>query len=271
VTAAARHETAELARAIRRDSLVAIHAAQSGHPGGSLSCADVLARLFGQELRGLGGDDPARDRFVLSKGHAAPALYAAAAGVGLADRELLTTLRRPGSPFQGHPDRRFAPWVETSTGSLGQGFSVAIGLALGLRHQGLPARVYALLGDGELQEGEVWEAAMSASHFGLANLCAVVDYNKLQSDATNAEIMALEPLGDRWRSFGWHVVELDGHDHDEVAAAFDEARTTLDRPTVLIAHTVKGKGVSYMEGIPAWHGSVALRDEELAAALEELA
>jgi transketolase len=271
VTATARHETAELARAIRRDSLVAIHAARSGHPGGSLSCADLLAHLFGQELEGLGTDDPGRDRFILSKGHAAPALYAAAAGVGLADPELLTTLRQPGSPFQGHPDLRFAPWVETSTGSLGQGFSVGVGLALGLRHQGLAGRVYVVLGDGELQEGEVWEAAMSAAHFGLANLCAVVDYNKLQSDAANEQIMRLEPLDERWRSFGWHVVELDGHDPGEIAAAFVEARATGDRPTVLIAHTVKGKGVSTMEGIPAWHGSVTLRDEELAAALEELA
>jgi transketolase len=270
VTAASRHETVELARTIRRDSLIAIHAAQSGHPGGSLSCADLLAHLAGRELRGLGSDDPGRDRLILSKGHAAPALYAAAAGVGLADRGLLTTLRQPGSPFQGHPDLRFAPWVEASTGSLGQGFSVGLGLALGLRHQGLGSRVYVLLGDGELQEGEVWEAAMSAAHFGLANLCAVVDHNKLQSDATNEEIMRLEPLGDRWRSFGWHVVELDGHDHDAIAAAFAEARATVGRPPVLIAHTVKGKGVSAMEGVPAWHGSVALRDEELAAALEEL-
>jgi transketolase len=258
------------ARAIRRDALVAIHAAQSGHPGGCLSAADLLAHLFRSELRGLGSDDPGRDRFVLSKGHAAPALYAAAAAVGLADPALLTTLRQPGSPFQGHPDLRFAPWVETSTGSLGQGFSVGVGLALGLRHQGLAGRVYALLGDGELQEGEVWEAAMSAAHFGLANLCAVVDYNKLQSDATNEQIMRLEPLDERWRAFGWHVVELDGHDLDAIAAAFAEARATGDRPTVLLAHTIKGKGVSVMENVPAWHGSVALRDEELAAALEEI-
>jgi transketolase len=270
MTALSSDTTAETARAVRRDALVAIHAARSGHPGGCLSAADLLAHLFARELRGIGSDDPGRDRFVLSKGHAAPALYAAAAAVGLADRGALTTLRRPGSPFQGHPDLRFAPWVETSTGSLGQGFSVALGLALGLRHQGLDGRVYALLGDGELQEGEVWEAAMSAAHFGLASLCAVVDHNRLQSDDSNAAIMGLEPLAERWRTFGWEAVELDGHDPAEIAAAFAAARETEDRPTVLIAHTTKGRGVSFMEDVPAWHGSVALRDDELARALEEL-
>jgi len=261
-----------MARDIRRLAIAAIHAAGSGHPGGALSAADILAFLYGREL-GLTAQniaDSRRNRFVLSKGHACPALYAAAGLCGLVPLAQTVRLRKLGSIMQGHPHVVDAPWTETSTGSLGQGFSVAIGMALGLRHQQAQARVYALLGDGELQEGEVWEAAMCAAHYGLSNLCAIVDYNKMQSDYLNANIMGLEPLGDKWAAFGWRVEEIDGHDFAAIADAFAAARGEPARPSVIIAHTIKGKGVSYMENVPAWHGSVALRDEETQQALADL-
>jgi transketolase len=253
-------DTRSLARAIRRDSLVQIHRARSGHPGGCLSCADVLAVLYGGAL----GD---QDRLVLSKGHAAPALYAAWANTGRLDRGELDGFRRIGRALQGHPSVAHTPECQTSTGSLGQGLSVALGMALGLRLAGRPGRVFALLGDGELQAGIVWEVAMAAAHHGAANLLAIVDRNGLQSDAATEEILALEPLAERWRAFGWDVQELDGHDHDALAAALAAPRA---RPACVIARTVKGKGVGYMEDAPAWHGSVTLRDDEFAAALEEI-
>ncbi len=263
---------AALANAIRRESLAAIYAAGSGHPGGSLSSADLLAYLWVKELRWHSGNpgDFERDRFVLSKGHACPALYAAVAEVGLIPHRMLLTLRKLGSPLQGHPHVLDTPWVETSTGSLGQGFSAAIGMALGLRYKGSPARVYVMLGDGELQEGEVWEGAMCAGHYKLDNLCGIVDYNKMQSDDLNENIMGLEPLRAKWEAFRWHVIEINGHDFEEMSAAFAEARRTKEKPTIIIAHTVKGKGVSFMEGSPLWHGSVKLRDEELVQALRDL-
>ena len=235
-----------------------IYHAGSGHPGGSLSCADILAALFGAELNvwPSSADDPSRDRFVLSKGHAAPALYAIAAHHGFCDKKAALALRKYGSRFQGHPHIGDLPWVETSTGSLGQGFSVALGMAMGLKLQNSPARVYALLGDGELQEGEVWEAAMCAAHHKLDNLCAIIDYNKLQSDARNEAIMRLEPLAAKWRAFDWAVAEIDGHDIRALLTTLRRAGATRERPSeVIIAHTVKGKGVPYMENIPAWHGS----------------
>ncbi len=254
---------------IRRGTLAAIYAAGSGHPGGSLSAADLLAFLSQVEL--LEDRAPGEHhRFVLSKGHACPALYATAAELGLISHASLRSLRKLGSPLQGHPHVLDTPWVETSTGSLGQGFSVAVGMALGFRHRGESARVYALLGDGELQEGEVWEAAMFSAHHKLGRLCAIVDYNKLQSDNSNANIMGLEPLAEKWAAFGWHVREIDGHDFDAMADAFDQARNTPERPSVVIAHTVKGKGVSFMEGEPPWHGSVKIREEEMRRALEDL-
>ncbi len=262
----------DLSRRIRVGSLTAIHSAGSGHPGGSLSCADLLAYLWGRELS-YSADAPQaqdRDRFILSKGHACPALYAAFAELDLIPAASLTTLRKLGSSLQGHPHVKDIPWVETSTGSLGQGFSVAVGVALGLRHQGGSSRSYVMLGDGEMQEGEVWEAAMCASHYKLDNLCGILDYNKMQTDDLNENIMRLEPLRAKWEAFNWHVIETDGHELEAIASAFEEARRTRLRPTMIIAHTIKGKGVSFMEGSPAWHGSVRLRDQELVRALQDL-
>ena len=260
------------ARDVRRTTIAAIYHATSGHPGGSLSCADILTALYGSELN-LNPSDPItpeRNRFVLSKGHAAPALYATWARFGFMKQQEALSLRKLGSRAQGHPHVGDVPLAETSTGSLGQGFSVAIGMALGLRHQRNAARVYTILGDGELQEGEVWEGAMCAAHHKLANLCAVIDYNKLQSDDRNAAIMGLEPLAQKWRAFGWHTVEISGHDMASIIAAFGEARATDNRPTMIIAHTIKGKGVAYMEDQPLWHGSVKLTREQTETALLSL-
>lgn len=259
--------TAELARiatGIRRDALIQIHGAGSGHPGGSLSCADVLAVLYGGVLR---DDDSVRDRFVMSKGHAAPALYAAWSNTGKLDPAELAGFRKLGRALQGHPHVGATPLAETSTGSLGQGFAVSLGMALGLGLRGEASRVFCLLGDGELQEGLVWETAAAAGHHAPGNLVAMVDWNRLQSDAECETILGLEPLAERWRAFRWEVVEVDGHD---LAAL--ERELTADRtgPVVLLLHTIKGKGVSWMEGVPAWHGSVCLSDDELARALEEL-
>lgn len=266
------NELRELASDIRRLAIVSLYHAGSGHPGGALSASDVLATLYGVELNLWPGkiDNPDRDRFILSKGHAAPALYAAWAACGFFDRNLLRDLRKLGSPLQGHPHVLDTPLAETSTGSLGQGFSVAMGMALGLRKRNCDARVYTLLGDGELQEGQVWETAMCAGHYGLGNLCAIIDYNKLQSDAANESIMALEPLADKWRAFRWHVMEIDGHDLEELSQAFSEARRDRFKPTAIVAHTVKGKGVKYMENVPAWHGSVKLSRDDCVRALSDL-
>ncbi|MCP5432786.1 MAG: transketolase [Alphaproteobacteria bacterium] len=263
---------ARIALEIRRLSLVGIYHAGSGHPGGSLSCADILAALYGAELAISPAEpqDEGRDRFVLSKGHAAPALYAAWAAVGLLDPAQVKSLRKLGSPMQGHPHVLDAPLAETSTGSLGQGFSAAIGMAIGLRHRHIPARVYTLLGDGELQEGEVWEGAMCAAHYRLSNLCALIDYNKLQSDDLNANIMGLEPLADKWRAFGWHVEELDGHDLGALLDALRRASEHGKGPSVLICNTVKGRGVPFMEGKPHWHGSVKIKEDEIFRALAAL-
>jgi len=265
-------QIAEAARFVRRHTIASIYRATSGHPGGALSCADILACLYGAELNVWPStvQDQSRDRFVLSKGHACPALYAIGAYHGFCDKTEALALRKLGSPFQGHPHVRDLPWVETSTGSLGQGFSVAVGMAMGLKMQKLSARAYALLGDGELQEGEVWEAAMCAAHHKLDNLCAIIDYNKLQSDAPNETIMRLEPLADKWRAFGWTVFEIDGHNIPEILSTLHLAASTHDRPSVLIAHTVKGKGVPYMEKSPAWHGSVKLTREQAVEALVAL-
>ena len=267
------HRLRESAQRIRRNALGAIYACGSGHPGGVLSCAGLLAHLCSAELGWYDSDtqnEEDRNRFVLSKGHAAPALYAAAAEAGMIPHRMLSGFRQLGSPLQGHPHVLDTPWVETSTGSLGQGFSASIGMALGLRHRESPARVYAMLGDGELQEGEVWEGAMCAGHFKLDNLCGIVDYNKMQSDDLNENIMGLEPLRDKWEAFRWHVIEIDGHDFDQIEVAFAEARETKGKPTMIIAHTVKGKGVSYMEGSPMWHGSVKLSEDDLTRALRDL-
>ena len=260
------------AKAIRTIAIAAIYHAGSGHPGGCLSSADLLACLYGSELNVWPSerDNPARDRFVLSKGHAAPALYAAGAHFGFCGVNDALSLRKLGSPFQGHPHVCDLSWVETSTGSLGQGFSVALGMALGLKLKRNPARVYALLGDGELQEGEVWEAAMCAAHHKNDNLLAVIDYNKLQSDDRNANIMGLEPLADKFRAFGWDVQEIDGHDLAAILLSFENAGNVTGKPSVVISHTIKGKGIPFMENVPHWHGSVKLSREQAGDSLSAL-
>lgn len=259
-----------LAKQVRADSLYSIWCAGSGHPGGALSCADILCELFFGVSPIGDPPDPARDRFVLSKGHGCPSYYAAAAARGWVRRADLANLRTFESPLQGHPDVSMAPWVETSTGSLGQGFSAALGMALALRHTGRASKVFALLGDGEMQEGQVWEVLMSGAHFRLDNLIAILDYNKLQSDDRNANIMGLEPIVERLSSFGWFVQSIDGHDAEALRAAITAARAEQGRPSFIVAHTVKGKGVSFMEDVPAWHGSVKLSDADFINSLKSL-
>lgn len=263
---------------MRGDIVEMIATAGSGHPGGSLSAADIVATLyFGDVLRHDPADPqwPARDRFILSKGHAAPVLYAALAEAGYFGRDHLATLRRLGSILQGHPDSKKTPGIEVSTGSLGQGLSIACGLAAGLRGGELPENVtddrtvYCLLGDGEIQEGQVWEAAMFAAHMSLGNLVAVVDHNGLQIDGACTEVMCLGTVADKFRAFDWHVAEVDGHDLDQVRDALLAAKAYTDGPSVVIAHTIKGKGVSFMEGEAGWHGK-APSPEQVAAALVEL-
>ncbi len=265
-------ETHELATRARRLQLAAIYHAGSGHPGGSLSCTDLLVWLWQNAYREAVPNDAAGgEQFILSKGHAAPALYAVGAEFGLMTRDEALTLRKLGSPCQGHPHVVDLPWTGASTGSLGQGFSVGVGKALAMKHRKLAGFVTVILGDGELQEGECWEAAMSAAHHKLGNLIAVVDYNKLQSDDWNSAICGLEPLTDKWRSFGWRVLEVDGHDYDELDRVFAEARDGCSpAPTCIIAHTHKGQGVSFMEDSPLWHGSVCLTEEQLRDSLRDL-
>jgi len=262
-----------MCKKIRRHIVEMTGAAGSGHPGGSLSAVEILVALyFGGQLR-HDPDNPSwpeRDRFILSKGHACPVLYAVLAEAGYAPVDELTSLRRLGSRYQGHPDKRFLPVLEASTGSLGQGLSLGIGMALAARLDGSPVRAYVMLGDGEIQEGQIWEAAMFASYHKVDNVCAIVDYNKIQLDGFVKDIMGLEPLADKWRSFGWHVLEINGHDLPAIHAAFDEARSVKQKPSVLIAHTVKGKGVSFMEDNPKFHG-VAPTPQEVELALKELA
>lgn len=265
-------ELAAVAKQLRRHIIEMTGAAKSGHPGGSLSAVEIVAVLYWDVMK----HDPAnpkmpdRDRFILSKGHAAPVLYAAMAECGYTPVETLTTLRQLGSIYQGHPDLRFIPALEASTGSLGQGLSLALGMGCGLKLDGITSRVYVMLGDGEIQEGQIWEAAMFGSFHKVDNVCAIVDYNKLQLDGFVKDIMELEPLAAKWRSFGWHVIELDGHDIEAVQSAFAEAAATTGKPTVLLANTVKGKGVSFMENNPKYHG-VPPSKEEVELALKELA
>ena len=267
-----REDLPEIAARVRRATLESIHAAGSGHPGGSLSAAELLVALYFGEMRHgpAHGAEVDRDRFVLCKGHACPALYAVLAEAGYFSPDELGRLRKLGALLEGHPHIRI-PGIDMTTGSLGQGLSTAAGMALGARLGGWGFRVYALLGDGELAEGQVWEAALFAAHYALDNLVAIIDYNKLQSDDYNRRIMGLEPLLDKWRAFGWESVELDGHDFGAIGRALQRARETRGRPSLLLAHTTKGKGVSFMEGVPAWHGSRAPNEVELALALRELA
>jgi transketolase len=259
------------AKKIRRSIIRMLGEAGSGHPGGSLSAADIVTALYFYVLR-IRPEEPSwpeRDRFILSKGHAAPVLYAALAERGFFPKEELLTLRKLGSRLQGHPDMTKLPGVEMSTGSLGQGLSVANGMALAGKLDGKGYRVYVLLGDGEVQEGMVWEAAMAASHYRLDNLTAILDHNKLQIDGPTSQVMSPEPLAAKWRAFGWHVLEISGHDLGQVLDALEEAKKTKGKPTMIIANTVKGKGVSFMENQVDWHG-VAPKPEQVARALEEL-
>jgi len=266
-------ELQPISRRVRRDIVEMITAAKSGHPGGSLSAVEILVELYFNTMR----IDPAnpkwadRDRFILSKGHAAPVLYSVMAERGYPDapKEKLNTLRQYGSVFQGHPDMRFIPSLEASTGSLGQGLSLGLGMALGARLDGRPSRIYVMLGDGEIQEGQIWEAAMAAAFHKVDNLVAIVDYNHIQLDGFVKDIMEVAPLAEKWRSFGWHVAEIDGHDPRAIRSAFEEAAATKGKPTCLVAHTVKGKGVSFMENNPKFHG-VAPTADELKLALQEL-
>jgi transketolase len=264
-------QLAQHAREMRREIIEMLTESGSGHTGGSLSAADIMAALYFYKLRHRPKDPQwrERDRFILSKGHAAPVLYAALALTGYFDRALLMTLRRIDSPLQGHPSSKTLEGVEVSTGSLGQGLSLATGMALGLRMDGLGSRVYCLLGDGELQEGQVWESAMTAAHYGVDNLCAMVDNNGLQIDGFCCDVMKIEPITDKWKAFGWNVIDIDGHDMGQIVHALDEAETVKGRPTVIVARTVKGKGVSFFEGKAEYHGTTPTR-EEREKALKEL-
>lgn len=265
-------DLAAIAKQIRRHIIEMIGAAKSGHPGGSLSAVEIVTVLYWDVMNHdpANPKKPERDRFILSKGHAAPVLYAAMAEWGYTPVDQLKTLRRLGSIYQGHPDMRFIPTLEASTGSLGQGLSLALGMGLAAKLDGLPSRFYCMLGDGEIQEGQVWEAAMFGAFHKVDNVVAIVDYNKIQLDGFVKDIMPLEPLKEKWESMGWHVIEFDGHDIAAVQKAFAEATATKGKPTCLLANTVKGKGVSFMENNPKWHG-VAPSPEEVELALKELA
>lgn len=254
----------------RMSIIEGVHAAKAGHPGGSLSCVDILTYLYYKELNvdPKNPDMENRDRFVLSKGHAAPALYAVLAEKGFFDKSLIKTLRQIGSILQGHPDMKKIPGVDMSTGSLGQGISCAVGMALSSKHFGSGFNVYTVLGDGEIEEGQVWEAAMFAGNKGLSNLTAFVDYNNLQIDGTVEEVNSPAPIDKKFEAFGWHTIIIDGHNFEEIEKALAEAKT-VDKPVCIIAKTVKGKGVSYMENAVNWHGA-APNDELAAQALEEL-
>lgn len=245
--------------------------AKSGHPGGSLSSVDIITVLFFNQMNidPKNPTSPSRDRFVLSKGHVAPALYSVLAERGYFDKEELKSLRHIGSMLQGHPDMRKTPGVDMSTGSLGQGLSVANGMAMASKLDGAGIRVYCLCGDGELQEGQIWEAAMTASHYKLDNLCLIVDNNNLQIDGKVNEVMSIYPLDEKFRSFGFEVIKIDGHNIQEIIDAFDVAKIIKGKPTVIIANTIKGKGVSYMENEVGWHGK-APKEEEYKKAIEEL-
>lgn len=264
-------ELQKMANEVRKGIVTAVHAAKAGHPGGSLSAADIYTYLYFEEMN-IDPKDPKkadRDRFVLSKGHTAPGLYSTLAHRGYFPVEDLTTLRKLGSYLQGHPCIQHVPGVDMSTGSLGQGISAAVGMALGAKMQNKDFRVYTLLGDGECEEGQVWEACMFAGHRKLDNFCAILDYNGLQIDGKLEDVCSAEPFEDKFKAFRFHVINIDAHDFDQIRAAFKEARETKGQPTVIIAHSIKGKGVSFMEGNADWHGK-APNDEQYAVAMEDL-
>lgn len=255
---------------IRKGAVAAVHAAKSGHPGGSLGIAELLAYLYFEEMH-VDPSNPSwedRDRFVLSKGHTCPAYYAVLAEKGYFPKELLLTFRKPDSILQGHPDMKHIPGVDMTTGSLGQGISAACGMALSGKVRGKNYRVYAIVGDGESEEGEVWEAAMFAAHYRLSNLCVFIDSNGLQIDGPVSDVMNPQPFDEKFKAFGWNVSVIDGHNFDEIAAACEKARSS-DKPYAVICKTVKGKGVSFMENQVSWHGS-APNDEQYAVAVADL-
>ncbi|MFZ7101325.1 MAG: transketolase [Peptococcaceae bacterium] len=261
----------EKAKVIRQHIVKMTGAAGSGHPGGSLSAADIITYLYFKELKVDPRNPhwPERDRFVLSKGHAAPVLYAALAEKGFFPRTDLLSLRKINSSLQGHPDMKKVKGVEMSTGSLGTGFSTSIGMALAAKLDQTANRIYVMLGDGEIQEGQIWEAAMSAAHYKLDNLTGILDYNGLQIDGPISQVMSPEPLADKWRAFGWEVLEIDGHSFAQIEEALNTAKTIKGRPTMIIAKTIKGKGVSFMENQAGWHGS-APNAQQVEQALKEL-
>ncbi len=264
-------ELKKTANEIRKGIVTAVHAAKAGHPGGSLSCADIMTYLYFEEMN-IDPKDPKkedRDRFVLSKGHCAPALYSALAQRGYFPVEELTTLRKLGSHLQGHPCMQHTPGVDMSSGSLGQGASVATGMALSAKMSNYPFRVYTMLGDGELAEGQVWEAAMFAGFKKLDNLVYIIDNNGLQIDGPITEVCDSNPIDKKFEAFNFHVIKINAHDFDEIRAAFKEARETKGMPTAIIAKSIKGKDVSFMENSVAWHG-VAPNDEEYAVAMADL-
>ena len=259
------------ANEVRKGIVTSVHSAKAGHPGGSLSAADLFTYLYFEELN-VDPKDPKkadRDRFILSKGHTAPGLYAALAEKGFFPKEDLITLRHTGSYLQGHPDMKCIPGVDMSSGSLGQGVSAAVGMAIAAKISGDDYRVYTLLGDGEIQEGQVWEAAMLASHHKLDNLLVIVDNNNLQIDGEITKVNSPYPIDKKFEAFNFHVINIDGNDFDQIDAAFKEAKSVKGRPTVIIAKTVKGKGVSFMENQAGWHGK-APNDEEFKIAMADL-
>jgi transketolase len=256
-------ELKKIAKKIRVNILHMLTKSGSGHTGGSLSAADVAVAIYFSKMK-FDPKNPAweeRDRFIMSKGHAAPLIYSIMAEAGYFPMETIDTLRKIESPLQGHPCCQKLPGIEVSTGSLGQGLSVANGMALGLRLDGNPARVFCIMGDGEIQEGQIWEAAMTASHYKIDNLCAVVDYNGLQIDGPVEKIMNINPVHDKWEAFGWHVIDIDGHDMASIVRALDEAENTNGRPSIIIANTTKGKGSSIFEGKVEFHGVTPTQDE----------
>ena len=260
-----------IAREVRKDILKMTSAVNSGHPGGAMSATDIIVTLYYYKMR-HNPEDPKwekRDRFVLSKGHVCPALYSVLARTGYFPFEKLNEFRRIDGDLQGHPDMRKTPGIEISTGSLGHGIGAAVGIALALKLDKSDSRVYCMIGDGEAQEGSVWEATMAASHYNLDNLCVILDNNNLQIDGPVDEIMSIYPMMEKWRAFGWHVIEINGHDFGEIKAALDEADTVKYKPTMIVAKTVKGKGVSFMENRAEWHGK-ALPPDLLREALKEL-
>lgn len=265
-------ELQTIAHKVRRHALTAVHSAGSGHPGGSLSISEILTLLYFEEMKNLDPKDPSapnRDRFVLSKGHCSPALYGVLAERGFFSTDLICKFRQIDCCLQGHPSLKDVPGVDMSTGSLGQGICAANGMALSAKLDGKDYRVYSILGDGETQEGQVWEAAMFAAHYKLDNLCAILDFNGLQIDGDITEVMSPLPLDEKFRAFNWNVVLVDAHDFDSLREGFAKARACKGKPTILIAKSVKGKGVSYMENQAGWHGN-APNDEQYAQAIEEI-